>query len=199
MSEAWKRVSGWSEGGGGDELPTFGNKARKWFRRKLRAKLGSFKVPGDEIEPVLDCLASDPMPYVEWEDDDSYRGRGYSNGSWSIDWGAVRLGCEAALKDLRSETERTRFSTLDDWLRADVEGKLPPSSARGGSAKLPKKLRRELLAAARARRKHRPRICRVCKSEFMPTCNRALRCPTCRGSADATTQGTARSADERQS
>lgn len=192
MSETWKHATGRSEDD--DGLPKFGKKARKWFLRLLRAKLegNRFDITDEELEPVIARFAGDPMPYVKWKDSDQYHGGQYSNGSWTIDWSAVVEGCASALRELRADAEMARFPTLDDWLHAEVEGTLPASCARGGSAKLPKKLRRELQTAARIRRKNRPRICRGCRSEFTPTCNRALRCRKCIESDVVTKQRTLR-------
>jgi hypothetical protein len=180
MSETWKRVSGWTEDGD-DGLPKFGKKARRWFMRLLRAKLEAnrFDIKDDELEPVLARFAANPMPFITWNDAEDYHGRNYSNGAWKIDWNVVVYGVAAALNELRAEAESARFPTLDDWLRAEVKGTLDSTGRMGGSAKLPKKLRRELQAAARARRKNRARICRTCHTEFTPTCNRALRCKKC--------------------
>lgn len=178
---------------GNDGLPNFGRKARKWFARLVRAKIEegpSFGMTEEEREKLIERFLADPMPYVTWTDAEEYHGRGWSNGAWSIDWNAVREGCQAALEELRAEAETARFPTLDDWLRAELEGTLSSHGASGGSEKLSKKLRRELLAAARARRKNRPRICRSCRAEFTPTSNRALRCTKCIDSESATNQAT---------
>lgn len=166
MSGAWKRISSWSEDGD-DGLPTFGRKARAWFLRSLRANLRE-KCPlrvNDELEPIVQWLAADPRRYVEWLDDEQYRGRRYSNGAWVIDWKAVAEGFHAALADIVTAAECERLRTLDDWLRADLDGSLKYVRA-GGSGSLSREVREQLAETARARRRTWPIGCVDCGKTF---------------------------------
>jgi hypothetical protein len=179
MSEAWKRASGWHEEGDGDDgLPTFGKKARRWFVRLLRARLGR-TVNESELPAVLAWFAANPMPFVRWRDEEEYRSRNYSNGAWMINWPAVTDGCGEALREVRTAAEEARFPTLEQWLQADIQGDLRDRGDPGGADNLPKKQRRELKEMARARRKRLPHMCQSCSEEFTPTSNRAKRCTKC--------------------
>lgn len=182
MSETWKRQSGWAEEGD-DGLPSFGRKARAWFVRKVRAKLGGethrYSITSEEIEGLVQWYGSDPIPYVEWQDGDEYRGRGWSSGAWTIDWDKVNRTLYTALDELRLARDTAGIKTLDDWLKADLNDSFEFEGVSGGTDKLPKKLRRELKELARARRKKLPHICQSCREEFTPTSNRAKRCTKC--------------------
>lgn len=182
MSEAWKKISGWSEGG--DDLPNFGKKARGWFIRMVRGKLSEpayacrYRMTAEEIEPLVEWYASDPMSFVVWVDCDEYRGRGWSSGAWQIAWDEVRDALGPALDEMRLANDNAAIRTLDDWLKADLTGSFEFKGASGGSEKLPKKLRRALLAAARERRRNLPRVC-ACGAQFKPASNRQRRCKKC--------------------
>lgn len=201
MSETWKRASGWTEDGD-DGLPNFGRKARAWFARKVRANLNEiggkypYNMTDDEVEPVVARFAADPMPYVEWVDGEEYRGRGWSSGAWQIDWKALHTALVDVLEELRLEMDTASILSLDDWLKADLDDAFHYEGPAGGSEKLPKRLRRELLAAARDRRRKLPKTCTSCREPYQPTSNRQRRCPKCID-AEMTGKGSVRKTPKR--
>jgi hypothetical protein len=183
MSEAWKRASGRSDDG--DDLPGFGRKARAWFKRMVRAMLSDvgasyrYRMHDGELEPLVERFAADPMAYVEWVDADEYRGRGWSSGAWKINWDKVKADVSPVLEQMREAKDTDCIKSLDDWLRADLADAFEYPGAEGGTDNLPKKLRRELRAAARVRRRRLPKTCTTCPALFEPRSNRQRRCPKC--------------------
>lgn len=176
------KVSNW-KGEESEGFPKFGKKARQWFLRSLRANLKEkcFLRAKDELESIVQWLAADPTAYVTWIDDEQYHGRRYSNGAWVIDWKAIAEGCDAALADSTATAERSRLRTLDDWLRADLDGSLKHIPA-GGSVSLNQEVREQLAETARARRRTWPIGCVDCGETFLRrpgSRGKPIRCPPC--------------------
>lgn len=169
---------------GDDGMPKFGRKARAWFALHIRLKLEERPEPGpgrdarcevtsEEVGPVVDWICADPIRYVTYKPSDEYHGRGYSNGSWTIEWEGVFRAIPHALNDIRGLT----INSLDEWLSEDIADNLT-GRIEGGSGLIPRKQRRELAVLAHARRMKIPRVCVQCGAEFKRT-RSARRCPPC--------------------
>lgn len=178
--------------GDSDGTPKFGRKAALWFARSIRAKLlemgGSppYSMYQEEVEPIVERFAADPLPYVKWEDADEYRGQGWPLGVWKIQWTKVMTALSTFLLDCRRDTALGgRDLTLDVWLKADIENNksiLGRNYVWGGENRLPKELRTELTQKAVARRRKWPLVCRECGGTFLRPAKRRgkmLRCPKC--------------------
>lgn len=77
------------------------------------------------------------------------------------------------------------LGSLDAWLAAEREGRLPEGNTHGHSWRLPTSLRDKLSMAARQRRRTWPRLCRSCRREFRSEHAHLLNCPTCRATKNA--------------
>lgn len=112
-----------------------------------------------------------------------FRGRGFSHGAWILDMDAINADlalakdqlCRARLRAIDAEV----IHSLDDYLRADIEGTLAYAGAEGGSGMIETELQNELSAKAWKRRMRWPRKCTACGESFTPDRRTAARCPTC--------------------
>lgn len=177
MSTTWK-----GEGAGSDGIPRFGRKAKAWLRRRLKAVL--FTLSGDAEFPYRDSVVGctwtpDGIPYliewyvarwpefVTWEDSDEYRGAGFSNGAWRFDAKAVASRGPQAVRETDIARDARVYSTLDEWLRGDLMGRLWYDGHPGGMSRVSPE--------DRARRQTK---C-ACGVRFTPLRRNARRCPTC--------------------
>lgn len=180
------------EGKEDDGRTRFGRKARLWFAHALRASFTEETddhkrvIQDDDLDEFVAWYCEDPERYVEWQPEDTYRGRRFAAGGWAINNGIVNADYDQA----REEIERARLraidaahiSSLDDWLRADIAGTLQFPGCRGGTWGWDQspEVQSSLAAAARLRRRNWPRRCRGCGESFKADHHKARRCPTCR-------------------
>lgn len=176
-----------------DREPKFGKKAEAWLRRQLLAKLGETRAPwGDvSVEDVVEWYlqwgtGGSPVPYyVEWKDDDEFRGHGYANGGWIVDWDLVSRDLPEAIREVErrsASAEAERHPTLDAWLLAEARGELKYRGDLGGMQFIPAEVRARVEAAAQERERRRPAIC-GCGASFPRDRRNARKCPKCREAA----------------
>lgn len=163
----------------------FGRKARHWYRAALRYGLLERQLaPEHAVDAVVERLSEVThsrgparMPrYVSWKPAESYQGAGFSAGAWVIDWARLIAELPQVLMehadDLKREADVKRFPTLDDWLRADLSGKLEYTGAQSGldrpGCTITAEQRRSLANAAFFRPMLSPRSCRDCGRTFRP-------------------------------
>jgi len=194
----------WKGDSGSAGIPRFGRKARAWMARVLDRKLRELAPGWNDDEVMADLVAwymDDAERYVKWVDDEGgYRGRGYSNGLWVIDWETVREDLHQGTTTLNShaarERDTARFQTLDEWLRADLQGELDYPGALGGMEDVPDEIRVRVQRAAIERRRRWPIRC-ACGKSFVPDRRKARRCPDCRAANRAHVVAARRQLDAR--
>lgn len=179
-------AAGWKgEGDGGEvgDKPRFGRKGRRWLARCIKEKLQEMKTKENgpardgmewDTDALVQWFMQKPRRFVKWENADEYRGKSYTTGAWVVVWDKVNKTIPTAI----SEAENEPIESLDDWLRADLEGTLI-SAIDGGAHNLPGKLRRQLAQSARARRMLIPLVCVDCRVEFPRRKGYPKRCPKC--------------------
>jgi hypothetical protein len=93
----------------------------------------------------VEWYLEEPDVFVEWVDADEYRGRGWSNGAWVVDFNTVNAHIQQCQEEVNTRSRRyddaLRFKTLEDWLRADINGELVYRGAKGGMDDVAKTLR----------------------------------------------------------
>lgn len=173
----------------GEDGKKFGRKAKEWFARSITRKLEELReqkvikygMTDSELECVAQQYTDDPMPYVCWQDADEYRGRGWSNGAWIIDWDKVTSALRCIIEGVRTDAAVGAIRTLDDWLLADMTDTLE-YDVDGGSERLSKGMRRDLAEMARARRRTWPIRCVDCGETFQRRSGargKPIRCAGC--------------------
>jgi hypothetical protein len=181
-AEAWE---------GGD--PTFGRDEAVWLRRRIMAhvfgdlnpetgwRTGPDKLgwPPCLIDEFLDVYAAeDPLRFVEWIDNDTFLGEGFANGSWHLKPKAVDAFSKQALDIVDRAIDAREFPTLDEWLKADIDGTLCFRGEAGGMSLVSPELR-DAIKAKRAERGDRRR-CRACGEAFKADRANAKNCQPCR-------------------
>jgi hypothetical protein len=176
------RHARWKGGGHGKR---FGNKAREWFARRVWAKLeelsGRNHLTASELETLVGRFIAESERYVTWQDADEFRGRGFANGAWTIDWPKLEREIGDLLREVRADAARGAIPTLDDWLRADLTDSLEYSVA-GGSKRLSQETKNRLVGSARARRRSWPLLCVDCGRTFQRrpgARGKPIRCGSC--------------------
>ena len=160
----------------------FGRRARAWLRRKAIAKLfcqargenagwlggpdGYLWTPAQAAE-LGEWYASRWRDYVKWEDDSTWSGTRYANGHWAFDEKAVARDVQRALADVNRALDARDYPTLDEWLRADIDGKLNYKGDAGGMANVSPEMRRPR------------RRCLACGARFLPKNRKRVRCEDC--------------------
>lgn len=166
----------------------FGRRAHAWFTRAVQHFLTTptDKRPallGDVDVAVLtaDLFAADARSFAKWVPENEYLGNAFVTGRWEVDKPAIEAALPSMLRVLE-DAARARVAstivTLDEWLAADLAGKLPTGGA-GGSARLPDALQVSLNDAAMVRDRHWPRPCGTCSESFKPGKGARVNCPKC--------------------
>lgn len=160
-----------------------------WLERNIRAQLttmaadpGSF-VRAVDIDRCIDWMLDDEAQtqYVDWVNADEYRGPGFSHGAWKMDWKTVDHDIDLYARRIRlRDADNARITSLDDWLREDLNATLAYSGHPGGTDLLADEMRGTLAKAARSREQRRPLLCYDCGEAFVRDRRNARRCPTCR-------------------
>jgi hypothetical protein len=186
-ADDWKRYDD-------TETPTFpkDRKARAWFRRSICALLFSPSTAADrDAIPWIDPQGSGWAPecvgelldwyeqhveseaLVRWEDDQTWSGRRFANGHWTINGDQVTAVFQDAVDHVDREHDRRHYPTLDTWLAADIAGELWFLGEQGGIGRI----NRHEHQAPRARKR---KACRCCGRCFAADRWNAAHCDTCR-------------------
>lgn len=168
----------------------FGGGARRWFRRKVFATLFSTDASTTELKGPDRCIWSRDQAnglvgwfdlrwsdFVEWDDDNEWKGIGFANGSWVFLKTNVLKHVEGALVAWNRDTDARRFTTLDSWLKADILGHLSYDGDSGGMGRVGAAVKAKL--RDRALRRQKRRTC-ACGTEFEADRKTARRCDRCR-------------------
>lgn len=171
---------------GGDDLPVkFGRKGRQWLERKIRATFaGTFVRWGNEdaVALCVEWYMERPERYVRWEDSDEWRGRGFSNGCWTFNVGAVYADFEEADRATDRGLDAMYCPSLEEWLGADLDDDLLYAGDKGGVDRLPVEVREQL--RIRSIQRSRRRVCK-CGASFIAERSNAVRCAECVAAARA--------------
>jgi len=176
----------------------FGQRAKLWLAHALRGQITGTDeahpkpaAEGEEVEALIEWYMLDPMRYVKWLPEASFRGKGYSVGAWVLDVEMVYFD----VKQAREETEHKRqlaidaareFTSLEEWLDADLKGDLAYPGCQGGFGALTAEgTPAEQRNAAVSRRARWPRGCQTCGESFTPDRGRSRRCRQCIDAAKA--------------
>jgi hypothetical protein len=189
-------MSSWK--GEDDELPEFGNRARKWFRLVVRQALetmlareerqGKNPLPRETVALIIQRACEQPYRCVYCVPKDEYAGRGYSYYGWAVYERELSFVLQDLIENAREQLRESEFSeafpSIDDWLRADIAGELPrwTKYQAQGSDNLTARMRGQLSAAARERRRRWPLVCKACGDSFLRRPGqrgRPLYCPAC--------------------
>ena len=119
------------------------------------------------VEMLLEWYLERAHIYSQWIEDHEYRGSRFSHGAWHCDVAAVQRDVPIAFGHVDQALDATRFTTLDEWLEADLAGTLYYRGSEGGMSRVA----RENRPAAR-------RKC-ACGEKFVPKRRRARRCEKC--------------------
>src|SRR5262245_10045783 len=96
-------------------IPRFGRRARAWLARVLDRRLRTLAPGWNDDEAIMSLVAwymEDAERYVDWVDDEEgYRGRGYSNGRFAIDWDTVQEDLLQGTTTLNNRAARQRDAT----------------------------------------------------------------------------------------
>lgn len=184
--------------------PPFGRKAARWFRARLAAYLeevafrdAARKVTSRDLLPhAVEWYASQPRRFVRWVAATRYSGPGFASGGWELAADAVLDAFPQALTEAQraaAAAVSAQFSTLDEWLAADLAGTIARAPL-GGSASLDAETRTKLGAASYRRQLWWPLTCPECGAGWrrrmetrgagfvVPVAadRQATRCPDCR-------------------
>jgi len=168
----------------------FGRRARLWFALGIRDRLTATDeehpkpaASGDELEALVAWYGEDPARYVKWEVANEYRGKSCASGCWVLDMDRINDDLAEALDETTRAKLRAidaeRITSLDQWLRADMEDTLEFPGCNGGLMELPAETRAELSTLAYRRRNNWPRACRSCGESFRPKHWKSRRCRSC--------------------
>ncbi len=181
-----------------DDVPRFGGKARRWYRRLLfhsaigwlrDRRLPETDASQEILGRMVHAVAEGWKPQVTWKDFDEFRGRNHASGEWRLDekrlaelWPEVFAAAMAA-------QEASRYPTLDAWLDAEARGELKAPATeepwahnllRNGSS-TPTAASRRWADTFNRLDDRWPRACRACGGEFTweQTKRNRVRCPAC--------------------
>lgn len=177
--------------------------AQAWFRRVLFSYLFkeskpvggelSFELEAEGLEaPLYACYdldaaqmvaaeyMVDARSFVKWEDDDTYRGEGFSNGHWALSPSAIRAFLPAALAAVDRRLDAEQAETLDEWLRLDIDNALCYRGAPSGMSRVAPEIR--AAAKARSEQRRKQRTC-ACGAKFVADRRNAKSCDACRETA----------------
>jgi hypothetical protein len=183
-----------------DELP-LGRKATRWFRFRIAAWLEQYATQGgagvvtkpDVLAALVEWYAEMPRRYLKWVAAERYFGSRYSSGGWELIPRVILQDLGDGIVEatrVASAAANAKFASLDEWLRADMNGSLA-YSPEGGSSDLTKECRESLAFRALLRRSkvkvRTPKVCPSCGASWVarhgdnfPRDIRAKRCPDCR-------------------
>ena len=179
------KFDGWRGEWSGQPRTT--GKLRRWFKTSLLHAFqnpGKIKFPRMSYAEALELAAwmcEQVMVYVTWTPADEYFGGKFPSGSYQVEWGAVVRDVPEGLELIRRDAivvSGEGAESLEDWLRADMEGTAPRGPA-GGSARLQNVVRCTLNYQAKRRRGCWPRACAACGEPFKPTRRNRRRCDAC--------------------
>lgn len=186
------KLNPWKDEGDEDTGPRIGRDVRAWFGRRLDVILNRPAPWGDvTIEEVVSMYYMDkagsggPECFLDWEDSDEYRGKGWSNGFWAVDVKTVLAELPYAIHYVRRAKARAldaqRFPTLDEWLDAEARGNLADKWGAPGAEPITTLALIASDADAGAPPETDPRTerCRKCKQIFTPQSRRQCVCISC--------------------
>ncbi len=142
------------QGWQGDSPRKFGKKARRWFAAAVRARLSPHAASHMvSVDALVEWCVERADQYVRWVPADEYRGGNYADGAWEIDWGhLLNDTASCAESDIQRAADAAAFPTLDEWLRADCDGRLTYPGELGGTVSIEPALYERTIQAAEARR-----------------------------------------------
>jgi hypothetical protein len=160
VGEAWKDEDPQ------DGKPKFGRKAQRWFRARLLQHLRELQVEPALLDALADWYVEETTLYVRWVPATRYSGKGFALGGWELHDDRVLADLLTGLEAVRATVATAAanaFTSLDEWLAADLAGTIPAYGYQlGGSPRLPEALRGKLKSATWRRDLLRPRECPDC-------------------------------------
>lgn len=149
------------------EWPKISDHMRQWLAQYLLTRKGISDVPAPLRPRVRVLMLNRALEYLVWSPETVYRGPGYSMGSWAVDTdqfiAALKASIETARLEMARMADAEHHTSLDAWLRADLEGRLQSIGPTGGSERLPGQLKAQLEYKARRRQVY---VCRECGEQF---------------------------------
>lgn len=162
------------------------DKGEEWMESKIRRRVGDQQLRPELVPYAVAWYLEKPTRVIYWAPSDMWK-EGEGSGYWCFhepwfvsSWPRCLQAARAALDAELALRDAERFTTLDEWLHADMTGALESAGARGGRTKLPEPLRDRMSEAACTRRRHWPRRCTKCDTEFRPEKRNVKRCHDCR-------------------
>lgn len=172
--------------------PRIGNKVRKWYALALRESFELNRADKKNADTWQDVSVDELMArfddedialYIQYKPHSSFQGPGFAIGAWVLNRAAINERGLQLLEQIRDskndEHDAALCSTLDGWLRADIDNAFRMLQFAGGSARLPKATRELLAAKKQCREARRPRKCRGCGDTFTNESPKRKRCVRC--------------------
>lgn len=197
---------GWKGKKPKDGPPKFGRKAQRWFRHAVFQWLttepeeGQAHVRDDSLAwKVVDWYLEEHGVYVTWVPGDGYYGPRYSWGSWRLDEVTLTRDVRRGLQEVHNRCAAVvadSIASLDDWLRADLNGTLPIAGALGASVLFSDERKRDLHFSMLRLTEYGPiKQCKVCDHRFRSDRQHRAYCHECRAAGKAPARKGASSSD----
>lgn len=175
--------------------PALTKKALRWLRQRLYAELFTPQADstGDgcdhlfyqggqwdaaSVSILLDWYMRRADRYARYVVSDDYHGPRFSHGAWTFDSIAVKKDIDEAADAVDQQIDADNCTTLDEWLRRDLKGKLYYRGAPGG-------MTTAIVIRLRAKHGKGSTAKCPCGAEFVRDRRNAVLCGACRARARA--------------